>query len=135
MARHATGQVGMSAAGRFSWPFGRREGRRGAQRERVARSPGAAAEATSHAAAALTGRVRAAHLSRGRVKNRPQKAISQLSANWSAWPRQKPASEPDFCSGDRAAAAAGRAQSCHVPATNLAAGQGKSRWTGSTPSR
>jgi hypothetical protein len=50
----------------------------------------------SHAGAALTRRVGAACIfSRGRAKNWPQKAISHVSANWPARPRQKPAPQPD----------------------------------------
>jgi hypothetical protein len=67
-----TGQVGMAAAGQIQIQLAvvsRHEGPSGAQRECVARSPRAAAEAASRAGAALTGRVRAARIfSRGGVK-------------------------------------------------------------------
>jgi hypothetical protein len=67
------------------------ESRRGAQRERVARSEGVPARAASRACAVLTGRVRAAHL----------------------FPRarEKPAAEDDFSTaGELAGPAASKAR-------------------------
>jgi hypothetical protein len=92
----------------------RNEGRRAAQRERVARSPGAPAEAASRAGAALTGRTGRAHLSR-RAREKPAAEGDFSTVSDLAGPaRQKPSPEPDFCSGDSSAAGAGRTQSCRA---------------------
>jgi hypothetical protein len=97
---------------------GRRQPTRGPS-WRTARTCGARAElggwTASRAHVALTGRVPAARIfSRGRVNNRPPKAIPQVSANWPTQPRQRPTPEPDFSGSDRSAASAGRA---HTHAT------------------